>query len=186
MTAEQRSRTQRALVSELLVIRTRRRNPTSKFSRANQKRMPLISVTRLRVRSWRFMPAFLFYTYKSAQQARHAPGFLGGALVSDRNRTFWTITLWDSEASMRAYRSAEWHKRVMPKLVNWCDEASVVHWSELQAQVPSVLDAYERMLRMGRPSRVDRPSPNHESMRIPAPGAVRPAPLRPVRKAQAA
>lgn len=148
--------------------------------------MPLVSVTRLRVRSWRFLPEFLFYAYKSSQQARHAPGFLGGALVNDRNRTFWTMTVWDDEAAMRAYRATDWHKRVMPKLTNWCDEASVVHWSEEYARVPSLEEAYQRMQREGRPSRVNFPSSKHDAMSFSPPRRARPAPLTPVRKAEAA
>jgi hypothetical protein len=38
--------------------------------------MALISVTRLRIRSLRFLPGFLHYALRSIRQARHAPDIL--------------------------------------------------------------------------------------------------------------
>jgi hypothetical protein len=31
---------------------------------------------------------------------------------------------------MRAFMLSGAHQRAMPKLFNWCDEASVVHWNQ--------------------------------------------------------
>ena len=52
----------------------------------------LASVTRLRVRSLRYLPAFLWQTFLSQRQVVRAPGFSGGKLLIDRRRTFWTLT----------------------------------------------------------------------------------------------
>ncbi|WP_160738078.1 hypothetical protein [Altericroceibacterium indicum] len=42
--------------------------------------MPFLSLTRLRIRSLRFMPGFGFYALKTTTQTRRAEGFLKGAL----------------------------------------------------------------------------------------------------------
>ena len=57
--------------------------------------MPFVSITRLRVRSWRFLPGFAFHVWRSVRQVRAATGFQGGSLLPERGRTFWTMTLWD-------------------------------------------------------------------------------------------
>jgi len=56
--------------------------------------MPAISVTRLRVRKWRYLPSFIIWSLRSAAQAKKAPGNLGVALLRDQNNTYWTKTVW--------------------------------------------------------------------------------------------
>src|SRR4029077_2738147 len=82
--------------------------------------MPFVSITRLRVRSFRYLPVFLIGAFRSARQAKNAPGNLAVSLLSDSNFTFWTRTLWNDERSMRAFLLAGSHRRVMPRLLQWC------------------------------------------------------------------
>ena len=64
--------------------------------------MPFISVTRLKVRSLRYLPSFLWQTLKVASQARHSPGFLGGRILREANNVFWTVTAWEDEEAIRS------------------------------------------------------------------------------------
>jgi hypothetical protein len=57
--------------------------------------MPFISITRLRVRSIRFLPSFVLSAYRSLRQAKASSGFQGGGLLADRSWTFWTMTACD-------------------------------------------------------------------------------------------
>jgi hypothetical protein len=52
--------------------------------------MPVVSITRVRVRSWAYVPAFFVDTLRSARQAARADGNLHVALLRDRRNTFWT------------------------------------------------------------------------------------------------
>lgn len=135
--------------------------------------MPFVSVTRLRVRSWRFLPAFLFDAVRSARQAKVAQGILAVRLLRDAHNTWWTITAWDDEASMRNFMRAKPHGPAMRKLLHWCDEAAVVHWTQPEAGLPSWPDAHRRMQLEGRTSKVNHPSPAHTASAIAAP-EVRP------------
>ncbi len=126
--------------------------------------MPSISVTRLRIRSLRFLPQFGLRTMRSIAQVRKAPGFQGGALLPDRDWAFWTLTAWDSHEAMRQYMLAGDHKQAMPHLLNWCDEASVAHWEQDAEALPSWTEADHRMRTIGRNSKVLHPSPNHAAM----------------------
>lgn len=82
------------------------------------------SVTRLRVRSMRYLPSFLWQTFLIQRQAQRTPGFLGGRLLIDAHSTYWTLTAWETERAMKVFRGAAPHVRVMPRLVKLCDEAS--------------------------------------------------------------
>jgi quinol monooxygenase YgiN len=131
--------------------------------------MPLVSVTRLRIRRWRYLPGFFYFTLLSLIQARRAAGNLGARLKRDANLVFWTVTLWRDEAAMRAFRNHGAHLRAMPKLRTWCDEATFVHWVQDSAELPEMDIAYQRLIAEGIVSRVNQPSPDHVARRFPPP-----------------
>jgi hypothetical protein len=128
--------------------------------------LPLIAITRLRVRSWRFLPAFFFQTLRTALQAKRAPGNLAVSVLRDAQRTFWTRTVWLDEPAMRSYMMSSPHREVMRSLAEWCDEASVAHWQQPSAELPSWATAHERMQRDGRASRVNHPTAAHRAYEI--------------------
>jgi heme-degrading monooxygenase HmoA len=146
--------------------------------------MPLISVTRLRVRSCTFLPQFLWDTFKSARQVQRSAGFLGGRLLVNAQYVFWTMTAWQDEAAMNAYRTGGAHRQAMPKLLNWCDEAAVVHWTQESPEIPAWQQAQQHMSKQGRLSKVHHPSATQAAQQIPAPQPSRIAqtlkPTRPV------
>src|SRR4029077_16958135 len=123
----------------------------------------LASATRLRVRSLKYIPAFVWQTFLSQRQAMRAPGFLGGRLLMGAHRTFWTLTVGEREQAMKAFRGSGPHAKVMPRLVEWCDEAAYAHWIPTGASVPPWPAAYEHLVNDARLSRVAHPSPNHDA-----------------------
>lgn len=131
--------------------------------------MPFISVTRLRLRTWTLVPAFLLRAISSKAKAERSPGNLGVRVLNDKRYTFWTLTSWDSEAAMRAFMLGKTHGAAMKKLLEWCDEASVVHWTQDSAALPSWAEAHRRMQTEGRPSKVNHPTEDHLAFRIAAP-----------------
>ena len=57
-----------------------------------------------------------------------------------RNRpglVFWTCTAWRDKEAMRAFMIGGSHVRAMPKLLNWCSEASLVHWESASDALPA-------------------------------------------------
>ena len=125
------------------------------------------------------MPAFVVYAVRTRAQVRKAPGFLTGALLADRSWTFWTLTAWDNQESMRAYMLAGAHKESMPYLMRWCDEASVAHWTQESSTLPGWPEANRRMRAEGRVSKVLHPSATHAGLRYREPRVTGSAPIEP-------
>jgi len=55
----------------------------------------------------------------------------------------------------------------MPKLVEWCSEASTVHWEQESRQLPDAERAVRRMLEDGRLTGVRPPSEAQDAGEIP-------------------
>lgn len=131
--------------------------------------MPLVSLTRLRLRGFRYLLQFGWQSHRISRQAERTPGFLTGQVYGDPLRlTFWTATVWESEAAMRGFRGSGVHQVAMPKLGYWCDEASVVHWNQPGNEVPRTSVTLRRMQAEGRLLRVRFPSSDHAAGRIAA------------------
>jgi len=141
------------------------------FRSAYNRRMPVVSITRLRVRRWWYLPQFFFAALRTAKQAAAADGSFHAALLRDAHRTFWTATSWRDEAAMKAFMHAAPHGPVMRKLLDWCDEASLVHWTQEAADLPGWPEAHLRLMSQGRPSKVKHPTDAHKSLKFPAPTA---------------
>ena len=145
--------------------------------------MAFISVRRLRVRSFIYLPQLFWDTFPSVRQVERSSGFLGGRLLVNAKNVFWTVTAWNDQAAMNAYRTSGAHRRVMPKLLNWCDEADVVHWTQESSEIPLWQEVHRRMVEEGKPSKVNHPSSDQASNHIPTPKQSRiERTLKPARK----
>ena len=133
--------------------------------------MAFVSITRLRVRSWRFLPMFFVYALRSAREASRAEGNLRTRVLRDQKRAFWTATSWTSDAAMKKFMLAGAHRKSMMRLPHWCDEAAIVHWNQNGEELPAWTEGSERMRREGRQSRVNRPSAAHLANSFPDPAA---------------
>jgi len=131
--------------------------------------MPFVSIIRLRVRFWRYLPSIFIQTFRAVRQAKAAQDSILVAVLRDAARTFWTRTVWKDEAAMRSFMVSGVHKTVMPRLLEWCDEASVVHWNQDLREPPSWPEAHRRMQKDGRRSKVRNPSDAQRRFDIPAP-----------------
>jgi hypothetical protein len=133
--------------------------------------MPLVSLTRLRLRSFLYLLPFAWQSNRVARQAERAAGFVAGEVYGDPQRlTFWTATIWESEAAMRDFRGSGVHQTVLPKFAHWCDEGSVLHWNQPGSEIPNSEIVLRRMQAEGRPLRVRHPSPEHAAGKIAADG----------------
>jgi hypothetical protein len=120
--------------------------------------MATVSVTRLRLRSAWLLPAFLWHAVPSNAQSRKADGNLGVALRRV-GLNFWTLTMWRDVEAMRAFMLSGAHRKAMPHLVKWCDEAAITRFEWNENALPSWDEAARRLAANGKLSPVKHPSP---------------------------
>ncbi len=123
--------------------------------------MALVSITRLRLRSFIYELPFIWHAVRSRLQAARADGHLAMDLRRSGDGVYWTMTLWRDIAAMRAFMGSGAHRRAMPKLMHWCDEASVAHWESDETTLPGWDEGKARLAREGRLSKLLNPSPLH-------------------------
>jgi hypothetical protein len=123
--------------------------------------MPVVSVTRIRIRSWRFMVPFTIYSMRAVHQIRRSPGFLGGWVGRSRGGGMWTVTVWTDEAAMKNYRDHDAHKAAMPGMLDWGDEGSMARYEQAGTQAPTAAEARDALAARGRTSKVRYPTAEH-------------------------
>ena len=126
----------------------------------------LHAVTRLRLRSVVYLLPFVIASRRIARQARNTPGNLGIALRKTRGLAFWSLTRWQNLESMASFRNSGAHRKAMPKLNRWCDQAAVASWEAGDEVFPDWNEARRRLSQGGRLSSVLHPSPEHAQGRI--------------------
>lgn len=132
--------------------------------------MPVVSVTRLRLRSIRYLPKLIWLAVQVRFQTVRSPGFVAEDYLRDPRLTFWSLTVWQDEASMRAFMSSGAHGRAAPHLRIICDEASGTSWEQETADLPGWKEAYERMIATGRWVYVEHPSEDQKRKYADPPG----------------
>src|SRR3954465_13017993 len=69
--------------------------------------------TRLPLTKHRHVPGFLSDTLGVRRQLGAAPGLVGYSLLAHLGaKTFWTVSVWQDEAALRAFAAAEPHRGI--------------------------------------------------------------------------
>jgi hypothetical protein len=110
---------------------------------------------------------FLRANEASVKELKASKGLLNGKELIDQKLTFWTITLWEDEGSMKAFRGSPSHRTAMQHLPKWCNEASYHHWVQETNELPSWDTIAERLYTEGKLSKVRNPSTAQATNRFP-------------------
>lgn len=120
--------------------------------------MPFVSVTRLRVKSILYLIPFMRANEASVKALKTSEGLIKGMELIDKKLTFWTMTIWEDEASMKGFRSSLAHREAMQHLPNWCNEASYHHWIQDGLEYPDWQSVAQKLFTEGKLSKVRNPS----------------------------
>lgn len=90
----------------------------------------VVSVTRLRVKRWRDVPAFLRAVLRLRRELPHAPGAVTlGLAAQPLRRTFWTLSAWRDEESLKAYVRSPEHAAAMRRFARVMAQPVSARWS---------------------------------------------------------
>lgn len=134
--------------------------------------MPLVVVTRLRLRDAAFFDEFFASAVATVEQATQSEGNLSADVLADAHNTYWTRTAWKDRGAMHAFVGANPHLSTMGRIDDWCDEATFVDWEQTGAEVPDWDVGYRRLLASGQPATLTHPSEAHHNRDFPAPVVI--------------
>ena len=128
--------------------------------------MRYLSITRFRLRNGNpiGLALFFWHTLRSSRQAQRSPGFWIGKMLAGKQHTYWTLTLWQEEASMKAYRKTGSHRaamRGMSLLDRFCSEAATYGRPYEGLELPHPNDLLDELNSGGRFLTLSRPSAAH-------------------------
>jgi len=131
--------------------------------------MPVIVVTRLRLKDPALFDEFFASAVAVVEQAQSSAGNLGADVLAEANNTYWTRTAWQERDSMNAFVGSEPHLRTMSRIDKWCDEATFVDWEQATADLPDWQDGYKRLVAAGQATTLSDATDAHHSRDFPAP-----------------
>ena len=131
--------------------------------------MPVIVVTRLRLKDPVFLDEFFTAAVASLEQAKLSVGNLDSDVLADANNAWWTLTAWQERRAMHAFVGTQPHRGTMARLDDWCDEATFVDWEQASADLPDWQTSYRRLVADGQVASLSQPSDAHSTRAFPAP-----------------
>jgi hypothetical protein len=131
--------------------------------------MPVIVVTRLRLKDPSLLDEFFTAAVGSLEQAKKSDGSLGSDVLADADNTWWTLTAWQERRPMQAFVGSEPHRSTMARLDDWCDEATFVDWEQASPDLPDWQTSYRRLVADGQVADLTQPSDAHQTRAFPPP-----------------
>jgi quinol monooxygenase YgiN len=131
--------------------------------------MPVIVVTRLRLKDPALFDEFFATAVAVVEQAQNTEGNLGADVLAEANNTYWTRTVWQDHDLMDAFVGSEPHLHTMSRIDDWCDEATFVEWEQATAELPDWQDGYTRLVATGQGPHLTHATEAHHTRDFPAP-----------------
>jgi hypothetical protein len=131
--------------------------------------MPVIVVTRLRLKDPALFNEFFASAVAVVEQAQNSEGNLGADVLAEANNTYWTRTAWQERDLMNAFAGSEPHLHTMSRIDEWCDEATFADWEQASVDLPDWQDGFERIVASGQAASLTHATEAHHTRDFPAP-----------------
>ncbi len=131
--------------------------------------MPVIVVTRLRLKDPALLDEFFTDAVAAIEQATKSDGNLGADALADANNAWWSVSAWQGHRQMEAYVAAEPHHDITTRLDHYCDEATFVDWEQASPDLPDWQTSWRHLTADGQVAELTHPSAANHSRDFPPP-----------------
>ena len=131
--------------------------------------MPVIVVTRLRLRDPALLDEFFTDAVAAIEQAMKSEGNLGADALADANNAWWSVSAWQERGLMRAYVDSEPHLSIRARLDHYCDEATFVDWEQPSADLPDWQTSWRHLTADGQAAELTHATAANQSLDFPPP-----------------
>jgi Antibiotic biosynthesis monooxygenase len=131
--------------------------------------MPVIVVTRLRLRDGALLDEFFTHAAASLEQAMKSAGNLGADALAEANNVWWSVSAWQARGQMRAFVGTEPHLSTTALLDHLCDEATFVDWEQDSPDLPNWQASWRHLVADGKSATLTNQSAANQARAFPAP-----------------
>jgi quinol monooxygenase YgiN len=131
--------------------------------------MPVIVVTRLRLRDPALLDEFFTAAVAAIEQAQKSEGNLGADALADANNAWWSVSAWQGRRTMQAFVNSEPHLSISKRLDHFCDEATFVDWQQASPALPDWQTSWRHLTADGKVAELTHPSDANQTRAFPAP-----------------
>jgi hypothetical protein len=120
--------------------------------------MPVIVVTRLRLKDPALLEEFFTHAVAVLEQAIKSEDNLGADALAEAHDTWWSVTAWQDRSQMQAFTETEPHRSTADLLDHLCDEATFVDWDQADLQLPDWQACWRHLVADGHSAELSNPS----------------------------
>jgi hypothetical protein len=131
--------------------------------------MPIIVVTRLRLRNPSLLDELFTHAAAALEQGMKSEGNLGADALAEAHDAWWSKTAGQDRAHMEAYTNSEPHLSTEALLDHLCDEATFVDWEQPSPDLPDWQTTWRRLVADGHFATLTAPSDANQTRAFPAP-----------------
>jgi quinol monooxygenase YgiN len=131
--------------------------------------MPVIVVTRLRLKDPAILDEFFTAAVAAIEQAQRSDGNLGADALADANNAWWSVSAWTERRPMQAFVDSEPHLNISKRLDHFCDEATFVDWEQASPDLPDWQTSWRHLTADGKVAELTQPSRANQTRAFPPP-----------------
>jgi hypothetical protein len=131
--------------------------------------MPVVVVTRLRLKDPALLDEFFTAAVAAIEQAQKSAGNLGADALADADNAWWSVSAWQERPPMQAFVDSEPHRSISKRLDHFCDEATFVDWEQSSPDLPDWQTSWRHIVADGKVAQLAHPSKANQTRAFPAP-----------------
>ena len=131
--------------------------------------MPVIVVTRLRLKDPALLDEFFTAAVAAIEQAQKSDGNLGADALADAHNAWWSVSAWQERRPMQAFVDREPHVSISKRLDHFCDEATFVDWEQASPDLPDWQTSWRHLTADGKVAELTHPSDANQARAFPPP-----------------